>query len=104
GTQGTITVPLGLAGCPARKQSKPAPLTRSRTVSPDRSAAAGNGVPHPRPRSAPSGTAAMSSSEYPRRAAESLVLPTLPQQLETGALFWRQQFPDTWPLSRAIAP
>jgi len=39
-----ITLPVGPTWRAARKQSKPAPLPRSRTVSPGRSAAADNGV------------------------------------------------------------
>src|ERR1700736_6203762 len=47
----------------ARKQSKPAPLPRSTTISPSFRAAIACGLPQPSPRLAPSGAAASSASE-----------------------------------------
>src|SRR6266487_4891664 len=91
-----ITWPLEPSSRAARKQSKPAPLPKSRTVSPPRNAAADNGVPQPRSRSAPSGTAASSSSEYPTNVAES-PRPSellLPEQQEAG-LSRAQQVPES---------
>src|SRR5205823_408470 len=63
---GVMSTPMTLPVLPtrlaARKQSKPAPLPRSSTVSPGSSAAIAWGFPQPSPRSAPSGAAFRSSS------------------------------------------
>ncbi len=58
-----MTPPSGPTCLAASRQSNPAPLPRSTTVSPGRIAAIACGLPQPRPRLAPSGTAANSSAE-----------------------------------------
>ena len=58
-----ITRPAGPTLRAARKQSKPAPLPRSSTVSPGCIAATACGLPQDRPRFAPSGSVASSSAE-----------------------------------------
>ena len=59
------TRPSGPTRSAARKQSNPAPEPRSSTVSPGASDARATGLPHPRPRFAPSGTRSSSSRSYP---------------------------------------
>ncbi len=58
-----MTCPSGPTCRAARKQSKPPPAPRSRTRSPGFSAAMAVGLPHPRPRLAPSGMVARSPAE-----------------------------------------
>ena len=55
--------PLGPTWRAASRQSKPAPLPRSSTISPGLSAARAPGLPHDRPMFAPSGSASSSSLE-----------------------------------------
>ena len=57
-----ITRPAGPTLRAASKQSKPAPLPRSSTVSPGSSPATACGLPHDSPRFAPSGSVASSSA------------------------------------------
>src|SRR3990172_7564765 len=78
---GVISTPMTFPVFPtlfaARKQSKPAPAPRSRTVSPFLKVARATGFPQPRPKFAPSGTTFSSSSVYPSflliRSASSLL-------------------------------
>ena len=62
-----ISTPITLPDFPtffaARKQSKPAPEPKSRTVSPSFIDASAVGFPQPNPRFEPSGTALISLSE-----------------------------------------
>src|SRR5208283_4869117 len=60
-----ITLPFIPTFSEARKQSNPPPEPRSRTISPFFNKASAIGLPQPRPRLAPSGTAFRSASVYP---------------------------------------
>src|SRR4030043_1445507 len=80
---GVISTPITLPPPPtllaARKQSNPAPEPRSRTVSPSFNDARATGLPHPRPKFAPSGTVFNSSSVYPMFLLMSCAKSVLPQ-------------------------
>ena len=81
-----ITRPVGPTWRAARKQSNPAPLPRSSTVSPGFMAATACGLPQESPRFAPSGSVASSAGRIAERDGQPLGVIGAAAQRAAGGL------------------